>query len=73
MKGNRNIKKIISFSFKDYLFFISFVFFITGFLLLFYCLLKNVNPLQLEILSSPVHYLMVGFVCFGLYLIEKYL
>jgi len=65
------ISKLPELSLSTYLQFISIVFIICGLGMFMYCMLSNVNPFELQVLSSPIFYLVEGFVLIGLYYIVK--
>lgn len=52
--------------------FVSFVLLLTGFTLFFYCMFKHINPWSLDVLSSPVNYLVLGTVCLIVFFVTKY-
>jgi len=56
---------------KHYFFFLAFVFFITGMMLMVYCLMKKIHPLALQDLSSPILYLGIGMECFIGYIFTR--
>lgn len=39
---------------------VSFICFFMGFILFFYCMIYKIDPLTLEVMSSPLHYLVLG-------------
>lgn len=51
---------------QRYLLFVTMLFFITGMGLLCYCLLFGVDPMSCDVVSSPVHWLVMS--C-GLYMV----
>ena len=70
-KIDERIKKIPELSLQTYLFFMSIVFFITGFTLVFYCFLYNINPNDTSFLSSPIQYLGLGIICLIGFIFKK--
>jgi hypothetical protein len=70
IEGNITVKKnmITSVIRKDdksfYFFVTSWVLFITGFLLLVFCIVTGVNPMGADMFSSPFNYLGMSFVSF---------
>jgi len=65
-KIDKKISDLPELSASTYLQFIGVVFIVTGIGLFMYCRLKNINPFETQILSSPIFYLIQGFVllCF---------
>ena len=51
-------------SLNGYLFFVSSIFLITGFMLFFYSILMGVNPWYCTVTSSCIFYLVMGFLLF---------
>lgn len=45
---------------EGYLFYVVMVLFVLGFGLFIYCLLFRINPLSTNIISCPIHYLVLG-------------
>lgn len=45
---------------ENYLFFVSIIFILTGFGLIIYCLLSNINIINLQIMSNPLFYLIMS-------------
>lgn len=52
--------------------FLGIVLLLTGFSLWFYCLIRGVDPLGVDVLSSPVHYLVLGLVCVCVFVVKKW-
>lgn len=73
--GKLNIKKEKSkydISPIVYFQFVSLVFLFTGFGMFFYCIFERIGPMETQVLSSPVHYLVLGIVCFIVFFYLKY-
>lgn len=58
-------------TFEGYLFYVVFVLFVLGFGLFIYCLLFNINIMSTNVVSCPLHYLILGMGFFVLYLYVK--
>lgn len=75
MNGKLNIKKEKSkydISLLTYLQFVSIVFLLTGLGLFMYCQLERIHPMELQVISSPVHWLVMGIVLFVVFFVKKY-
>lgn len=73
--GNKKEKKKIvipELCIETYFQFLSLVFFIMGFMMLWVCMSRRIHPMSTEVLSSPVHYLVLGIVCMIVFLVKKY-
>ena len=55
----------------DYFLFVSLVFFISGFSLFMYVFLFGYNILELDVLSSPLFYLVNGFMFMVFFVLQK--
>lgn len=64
------VKDLPVLSLVVYFKFLCIVFFITGFMLLFYCILVGVHPLLTNILSCPFLYFGLGFISLFIFLFE---
>jgi uncharacterized membrane protein SirB2 len=64
-------RHIPSLSFDTYLFFMSFVFLISGFMLSVYSLVFNINPWLCQPLSCCFFYFVLGFVLFFVWIGSK--
>lgn len=58
-------------TFEGYLFYVVMVLFVLGFGLFVYCLLFRIDPLSTNIVSCPLHYLVLGMGFFVLYFYVK--
>jgi hypothetical protein len=43
-----------------------------GFVLLFYCVYRRIHPMSCDVISSPVHYLVLGCICCCVFIYNKY-
>ena len=66
------LKQLPILSSKTYFQFTSIVFFLMGIMLMIVCLVYNIHPLHLQVFESPVHYLVMGFMMFVMYLGKLY-
>ena len=58
-------------SLSTFLFFMSLVFFLAGFMFMVFCFLYGIHPMELQVMSSPVFYLVMGLVLFGFFIGER--
>ena len=72
MNENKKRKKwkIPDLKSETYFQFISLVFLLMGFMLFFVCFIKRLHPMEVEVLSSPIHYMVLGVVCFIVFLVK---
>ena len=75
-KGTRrkalvDVDNLPELSFGTYCKFLFIVFMISGFMLLFYCLLTDVNPFVVDTMSCPFLYMGLGFICMICFIVDK--
>ena len=68
---DKRIADLPELTLESYLFYVVMIFFVLGFGLFIFCLLFNINPLATNIVSCPLHYLVLGMGFFVLYLYIK--
>jgi len=52
--------------------FLTFAFYFIGVVLFFICMTERLHPMQLEVMSSPVHYFILATFCLIVFLYNKY-
>jgi hypothetical protein len=73
--GKSNIKKgknKYDISLVTYFQFLSLVFLFTGFGMFLYCTIERIPPMETQVLSSPLHWFVLGIVCFIVFFVNKY-
>lgn len=73
MNGGSNIKKERNnITVTVYFQFVSLVLLFTGLGMFIFCSLERVHPMDVQVLSSPVHYLVLGIVCFVVFFVCRF-
>ena len=68
MRIENRIHGLPTMCFGTYIFFVTMVFMFSGVMLFFYTSFMGVDPFDCQVLSSYVFYLVIGFICFFIWI-----
>ena len=67
----KRLHRIPVLSFERYFFACTLIFLLMGFMLFFYCILLNINIINVTYSTGPLFYLILGIVCFFCYIAQR--